>query len=513
MKKLDFTLMLTLVALAAPVNVRAETMAECMGNTITRGSDAGKNKELSKRCDNTWENYDECKKAAELVAAAVAAHQRTLQETCAKQAKNTASKITGQDKETENAKAVADDAKTFTKASEAKLDATNRTATKGKDMSEKAINLILNDETKLKKEKRGVVEKIVKDFKGSTYDTVMTAAQYAAALAKIDEAWKLLQSNPDLGNDKYADAYEATATYLNAEEVRLGSTYQRNQMSTAASSLNAKSLLNGGNISKFGETASSGSGLMGNIGTVAQVAGAAGALSGLSGANSSANSGLSGVSGLTTEAAKPTEVGATSLGNTLQNAGSLGTTPLGAESKTEASRKAAGLGNTSITVAGAEGDNATAASKMDTSLRDSLRSKLEGDSALAGAEDSELSEDAKKAVAEAKANGMMVGPDGQLVPIAPGGGAEAQNFQVAHSEMDDAVKDLLANFNEADQNEFATPGENLAQAAADGRRIASLQDAAAGIEGKNSSNLFVRVRSTVTRCVKKGSVTGLHKKI
>ncbi|MGZ3694515.1 MAG: hypothetical protein ACXWQO_10070 [Bdellovibrionota bacterium] len=497
-----FGLLLAIAALPA----HAETFEECMSSTLTRGSESSKRQELNKRCDNTSTNHKECKEAADLVRKAVEANQLAVAETCRKQAKNGLD-LAGQDKSVKGAAAVSDDAKTFTASTEAKFAQTSAAATKGKDQSEKAVKMVMDDPLKVKPDRKPIIQKILGDFDGTDYANVKSLQDYATALKKIDEAWKSLQRNPDMAQESYADAYEATSTYLNAEEVRLGSSYQKNQMTAASTAFNLKSAADTKISSAFGDATKSGSNSFGSLSTLAQAAGAASALSGAAGSSAAAAATDPGASSISTPT-PPTSLltAGTSAGNGLDSAKDF------AAGGTSQDRASSGnlLGSTSPK--GAESGVAitSSASKMDTSLRDSLKRKL-GSGGPAGDMEGLGTEQAAVAAAAAAAKDPKAAPPGTVVLDANGvpsvvpGPTDATDFKMSRSETDDAVNGILAGFEDADKNQ--TNAELASTEDAGGRHLASVNESTAGIEGRNSSNLFVRMRSTLARCVRKGCVT------
>jgi hypothetical protein len=489
-------------SLAAALPANAETLQECIDKTLTRGSERSQNSELSKRCEKTWENYDECKAAVKLVRQAILAQQEAIRDTCAKQVS------AGDDSKSQNgdiakAGAKAAEGKATTQAAEAKLNATNAVATKGKDKSEQAIKLVIDDPNKMKPEKRGIVQKIVNDFKGSDYDTVADLASYLKALKRIDDAWASLQKNPDLSNDKYNDTYEATATYLNAEEVRLGSSYQKNQMTAASSAFQMKTDTNNSNSSGFGDSSKDSKSGFGNLGMLTSAAGAAGALSGLAKSGSTSAAGLD--TGASTISAGTTPGSTLAGGANLNGSNSLDNAPAFNAGTGNPERSAASLGTTAPNGVESGIGAGTSASKLDTSLRDSLKGKLANSGASGGSE--QLAADSKAAVAEAKAalaKGTIVLDDKGVPIVASTGPTDAVDFKMKPGETDDAVNDLLAGFKDQDKNEAGNLGT---MDEASGRKLASVDESTAGIEGSNSSNLFTRVHSRMHRCVKKGCVT------
>lgn len=496
------TLFLASLALAAflPSFAQAETIEECVDKTITRGSERSKRQELNDRCENTWENYKECKEAAADVRKAVEQHQKSVRATCAISVKNS-DHLADQTEDFKSAKKAntTGNAATITAASD--LEATNKLATKGKRRSEEAIKLVLDDDKKVKPERRPILKKILSDFANSSYSGVSSAQQYMQAMKKIDEAWKSLQSNSDMGNDQYADAYDATATYLNAEEVRLGSAYQKNQMAAASTSLTAKASTNEKNTSNFGETKSDSKG--GNtLGTLTQAAQVATAVSGLTQGTSTPTP-VDTSGSISEVATNGTDLNAPGAANNLEPMKANGSDTSNSERS-----KFASTGN--ILPGGKESDvevSSSASRAADTSLRDSLKKKLL--SAGAGGEDDDMP--AASAVSHANTKeGKENAPLREGAALEPlmfaSGSGSSNEFNMSRSETDEAVNDLLAGFKDADKNEYTPNGNYNEDSGAGSRKLASVQDSAAGIEGKNSSNLFTRVRSTVSRCLKKGCV-------
>ncbi|MGZ3694516.1 MAG: hypothetical protein ACXWQO_10075 [Bdellovibrionota bacterium] len=157
--------------------------------------------------------------------------------------------------------------------------------------------------------------------------------------------------------------------------------------------------------------------------------------------------------------------------------------------------------------------SSTGSSKMDTSLRDSLKKKLLGDqSSGSGGGDAisgmpfgggtgSGSKNAKPGEPGYVAGGSSSEHGGGDFGSGGSGGESGGDFSMARSETDAAVKNLI--------NEFSGKGGEA------GRSLADIENgAASGIEGIDGGNLFHRIRGTINRHLQKGDVVnGVNGKI
>lgn len=159
---------------------------------------------------------------------------------------------------------------------------------------------------------------------------------------------------------------------------------------------------------------------------------------------------------------------------------------------------------------GADGAmSGTSASRMDTSLRDSLKAKLLGDAAEAGSGDAlgGMPFGGGNSTSGKKGEGALAGGAGYS-PLTGGfedssgggGSGGGGDFSMARSETDAAVNNLL--------NEFGQAGTDP------NRDLAETQGADPSIQENSWQELHERIHNTITRRLKKGGVlNGVNGKI
>lgn len=360
--------------------------------------------------------------------------------------------------------------------------------------SKQANSEILRDTQKVKSDKarntiKGIFQSFGKSFAG------LSLGQIEKARAKIAEGWNKLNSEPEIlqAPDGSKDAYINTANLLNARELELTAAEQKGHAEAASTILDKNANQAEANAKNLGETKGSG---MPSMPSVPSAPGGGGAGGSAASIPQVGDSGISQNDDVTstgnTEVANPNSLAKSDKsGNSELNKFDLGTTALGNSSN-------------------GSGLSGSGSSRYNANYRASLKKRLLGADAEGGGGSPTLSASTDPEAAKAQAAAAGIHTDGALLGDAGGGGGGAgaaalEDFTMPRSETDAAVKNLLT--------QFGSNGPN-ADTEWDGQRGLASEGIQAGIDGQEGPNLFVRIRSAVSRQIKKGHVVnGINGKI